>query len=59
MGKAKGKDRKVKRVELKDPEMGEFLNRVEGRASSTGWRAEPSWTKTTSSSRGWSKPSGA
>ena len=31
MGKAKGKDRKVKRVELKDPEMREFLNRVEGR----------------------------
>ena len=32
MGKVKGKDRKVKRVELKDPEMREFLNRVQGRA---------------------------
>lgn len=32
MGKAKGRDCKVKRVELKDPEMREFLHRVEGRA---------------------------
>ena len=32
MGKAKRKDPKVKRIEVKDPEMREFLNRVEGRA---------------------------
>ena len=32
MGKAKRKDSKVKRIEVKDPEIREFLNRVESRA---------------------------